>query len=209
MNTICNKYVEMIKDKFGESVKSVVIYGSNIYNVSSSDLDVCLILDECSSELNKKIIDSTIRFHKDFNLKVDEEIPHANKLIYLTSEIEEALEMPPFYENGNVIIHDIVKTKDFLSSKEMKQRLLFNILTTDHLTIGASTINYEKKAIKIMLDVICSYYNLCNPKPEQILKCFYTNQYTGASGEMYLGYKKNRQEKEEYLIKVIREALND
>lgn len=209
MNKICKDYIEMINKKFKNDIKSIIIYGSNIYNISSSDLDVCLVLDECTAELTNEIINETLNFHKRYNLKIDEEVPHTNKLIYLTSEIEDALENPPYYKDNKVIINDIVKAKEFLSSKEMKQRLLLNILTTDHLTVGRSTDIYEKKAIKIMIDVVCKYYHLENPTVDQILNCLYENQYTGASGEMYLGYKKNKKKKEEYLLRVIKESLND
>ena len=207
MNKICNEYCKLIKSKFPDKVKSIVIYGSNIYNESSSDLDVCLIVDEIDSELQESIISETLMFHKIKNLKVDDEIPHTNKLIYTVAEIEDTLMNPPFFEDGKVIIHDIIKDKDFLSSKEMKQRLLLNIFTTDHLTIGESTIKYELQAFKIIINVIINYFKIENKSEEEILECMYTNRYTGASGEMYLGYKKNYQEKEMYLRRKIRKFL--
>lgn len=209
MNKICRDYIDLINKKFGDEIKSIIIYGSNIYNINSSDLDVCVILDECSEEMANNIINETLKFHKENNLKIDDEVPHINKLIYLTSEIEKTLKKPPYYKNGEAVIKDIKKTKRFLSSKEMKKRLLLNILTTDHITVGKPTTEYEKKAIKIMIDVICKYYNLKKPTVAQILEHLYENKYTGASGEMYLGYKTNRKEKEKYLLRVISEALND
>lgn len=207
MNKICNNYCSLIKTKFSDRIKSIIIYGSNIYNENSSDLDVCLIVDKNDPELQESIIKETLNFHKENNLKIDEEIPHTNKLIYTIEEIEETLNNPPFYENGKVIIRDIVKDKEFLSSKKMKQRLLLNIFTTDHLTIGESTANYELKAFKIILDVIVIYFKIENNSEDEILECMYTNRYTGTTGEMYLGYKKNYQEKEKYLRKKIHETL--
>lgn len=208
MNKICSNYCNMIKNNFSDYVKSIIIYGSNIYNVSSSDLDVCIIVDKKNNELEERIIEETLKFHLEYNLKIDEEIPHKNKLIYTINEINETLNNPPFYQFGNVIIKDIIKDETFLSSKEMKQRLLLNILTTDHITIGESTINYEIKALKIIIDVIVTYFKIESYDEEEILNCMYKNKYTGASGEMYLGYKKNYKEKEKYLRRKIHEAIN-
>lgn len=141
------------------------------------------------------------------NLRIDDEVPHTNKLVYTIDEIEETLNNPPFYENGIVVIHDIVKNMKFLSSKEMKQRLLLNILTTDHLTVGESTKDYEIRALRIILDVIINYFKIDDKSETEILECMYQNKYTGATGEMYLGYKKDHKEKDKYLRKKIHEIL--
>lgn len=207
MNKICDNYCNLIQNKFQKEVKTIIIYGSNIYNESNSDLDVCLIVEKNNEELENRIIQETITFHKQNNLKIDEEIPYTNKLIYTFEEIEDTLNNPPFFENGKIIIHDIVKSEEFLSSKEMKQRLLINILTTDHITIGKSTTKYELQALKIILNVIINYFDINPPTEDKIIECMYTNKYTGASGEMYLGYKKKYQEKEKYLRKKINEVL--
>lgn len=52
-----------------------------------------------------------------------------------------------------------------LSSKGMRQRLLFNIFTTDHLTVEKSTIKYEEKVFKIIVNI--KYFNIDN-KSEKI-----------------------------------------
>ena len=207
MNKICSDYCKMINEKFSEQIKTIIIYGSNIYNESSSDLDVCLIVRDNDDKFQQAVIDETLNFHLKNNLKVDEDIPHTNKLIYTIEEVEETLNNPPFFEDGKVVIRDIIKDKLFLCSKEMKQRLLMNILTTDHLCVGDSMELYEIRAFKIMLDVIMTYFNIDNNSEKEILECMYRNKYTGAEGEMYLGYKKNYQEKEKYLIKKIHDSL--
>lgn len=209
MNQICNEYCKMINGKFSNYIKTIIIYGSNIYNESSSDLDVCIIVNNIDLSLQEKMINETILFHKKNKLKVDEEIPYRNKLIYTVDEIEETLSNSPFYKNGKLVVNDIKKTEEFLSSKEMKKRLLLNILTTDHLSIGESTVDYEKRAFKIILNTIIDYFKIEDNSEEKILECMYTNKYTGAFGEMYLGYKRKYQEKEKYLKRKIHEALND
>src|SRR5574344_601412 len=206
MNELCSNYCKQIKTKFSNNIRSIIIYGSNIYNESCSDLDVCLIVNENNPKLQESIISETIKFHLENKLKIDEEIPHTNKLIYTIDEIEETLKNPPFYEKDKVFIHEIVKEKEFLSSKEMKQRLLLNILTTDHLTIGESTTNYEMLSLKIIVKVIINYFKIEKNNENEIIECMYRNKYTGASGEMYLGYKENYKEKDEYLRKKIHEV---
>lgn len=209
MNKICLKYIDMINDNYSDCIESIIIYGSNIYDGNSSDLDVCLITNNLSTKVQKKIIDSTIEFHRKNRLKLDEEVPFDTKLIYSTSDIDEALNYSPFYKNKKVVINEIKKTKKFLSSTEMKKRLLINILTTDHITIGKSTLEYEKKAYKIIIDVITKYFNLINPTVNELLDNMYKNKYTGAEGEMFLGYKKNHENKEKYLINKLTEYLNN
>lgn len=209
MNKICDKYCDMINSKYGGLIKSIIIYGSNIYNGSNSDLDVCLIVDNCPEKIKNEIICSTKKFHEDNGLRIDEEIPFNNKLIYTYDEIRNTLDNPPFYNNGKVVINKIVKTKKFLSSEEMKKRLLLNIFTTDHLTIGTPTIEFEKKAFDIIVQVITKYYNLKNPTVNQLLDCMYVNQFDGSEGEMYLGYKKNYKAKEQYLINKLQEYIDD
>ena len=204
--SLCETYNEMIRKKFNNIIKSVIIYGSNIYNKSSSDLDVCIVTKEIDESIKKKMILETIQFHKDHNLKIDEEIPFNNKLIYSEKELKEMVNNSPFYKKGKVMIKDIQKSKRYLKSKEMKHRLLLNILTTDHVTYGKSTAKYEKLAWKIIIDAITKFYNIDKKNESKILKCMYQNQYTKAEGEFYLGYKENYKQKEEYLKKKIHEV---
>ena len=210
MNELCEKYIKIINDMFGEQISSIIIYGSNIYNVSSSDLDVCLIAENKGSYDLDRIICETLKFHETYGLKLDEEIPHKNKLVYSFDEIEDTLQNPPFYNNGQFVINDIIKTKEFLNSEEMKKRLLLNILTTDHLVVGNRLDRikkYEAKAWDILLEVVTEYFNLTSPSVSDILQVLYVNPYTGAEGEMYLGYKKNYTQKQKYLIKQVEEAM--
>ncbi len=210
MNKICSEYINLILKKFSHLQITIIIYGSNIYNASASDLDVCLILDEKDDVISNSIINETIKFHKKNKLKIDEEIPHTNKLIYTYNEVKEIIENNPFYKEGKYVINDIVKTKEFLNSKEMKQRLLLNILTTDHLIVGKyykELLNLSNKAWDLMLDTIINYFEIEELSVDNLLQHLYTNKYTGATGEMFLGYKKNYIEKEKYLRKQINNAL--
>ena len=207
MNKVCKKYCDEVKKRYGKYIESIIIYGSNIYNLNSSDLDLCLVLNYKILKIEKEIIEFTIKFHEENNLKLDEEVPYENKLLCTFDEIEDAIMNSPFYIDGKASIKDIVKTKEFLSSKEMKKRLLINILTTDHITIGKSTKKYEDEAIKLMIKVIKEFYHIQKIDAESLIEYFYTNPKTKNSGEMYLGYKNNRLQKHEYLLKTIKENI--
>lgn len=210
MNKYCSDYIDLILKKYGYLNPTIIIYGSNIYNGSSSDLDVCLILNKKDEEIENYIIKDTMEFHQKKNLKLDEEIPHTNKLIYTYKEVVETIKNNPFLKNGEYKIEDIIKTKEFLSSKQMKQRLLINILTTDHLIFGKfrdELLDLQDKAWDLILDTIVNYFEIEDLSVENILQHLYTNKYTGATGEMFLGYKKNYIQKEDYLKKQIAKTL--
>lgn len=209
MYNICDEYKKLIFEEYKELKPTIIFYGSSIYGVSSSDLDVCIICNDDCDKYIDDIISKTMAFHKKYNLKLDEEIPHKNKLIYKLSEIEFMLNFNPFFINGEYYISDIVKSDEFLSSKEMKTRLLLNILTTNHKTFGDNVLisKFEEKAWDIILDAIIGYNKMDTYDADSILKMLYVNQYTGSSGEMYLGYKKKYQKNEDYLKDKIVEFL--
>jgi len=202
MGDICVKYAKYIKNKIRDLDYIIIFYGSNIYNLSSSDLDICIILENIDDVRINDFIKYTIEFQKENNLKIDEEIPFTNKLIYTWNEIQEMFLFSPFVQNGKYIINDIEKTKKFLSSREMKYRLLLNILTTDHKVLFDEknlVKGYELRAWDIILDAIINYFKIEDVSEENILTHLYENQITQANGENYLGYKKGKKEKEEYL----------
>ena len=96
----------------------IIIYGSNILDTNSSDLDVCIICDNICAEDKEKITKKVIEFHHENNLKIDKEVPYESKLILSYQDIKEAIIDNPFVNRGIVSINPIVKTKEFLASKE-------------------------------------------------------------------------------------------
>ena len=207
---LCYSYYKYILNNYAYLCPIMIFYGSNIYDSNSSDLDVCILVNNISEKEKKDIILQTIRYHEENELKLDEEIPYENKLIYTISEVKKILSTNPFKKGDKYFISDIKKDNEFLSSKEMKTRLLLNILTTDHLVIGKN-INqikeFEELAWKIILESIIGFNNLKKITVENILYLMYRNQYSGAEGEYYLGYKKNNINKEIYLKNKIQEYL--
>ena len=63
INRLCRDYCDMITSNYNKIIESIIIYGSNIYNCSSSDLDVCLIINKYDKALQDEIIKITKKFH--------------------------------------------------------------------------------------------------------------------------------------------------
>ena len=209
MNSLCENFKTEMYNEFPNLDFGIIIYGSNIFNINSSDLDVCIIGENISVIDKEKITKKVIEFHKKYNLKIDQEVPYENKLVFSYQDIKDAIINNPFVDRGIISINPIVKTTEFLSSIEMKKRLILNILTTKHITINCKKIinKYENKAWDVILNTIIEYASLNDLSPKNILKNLYCDDYTGNEGEMFLGYKNNNIEKEKYLIKQIKKAL--
>lgn len=209
MNSLCVNFKTEMYNEFPKLDFGIIIYGSNILDINSSDLDVCIICDNVSNDDKEKITKKVIEFHHKYNLKIDQEVPYENKLIFSYQDIKDAIIDNPFVDRGIISINPIVKTKEFLSSIEMKKRLILNILTTKHITINCKKIinEYEKKAWDVILNTIIENASLNDLSPKNILKNLYRDVCTGNEGEMFLGYKNNNIEKEKYLVKQIKKAL--
>lgn len=209
-NSLCLKFKNEMYNAFPKLDFGIIIYGSNILDANSSDLDVCIICDNICAEDKEKITKKVIEFHHENNLKIDQEVPYESKLILSYQDIKEAIIDNPFVNRGIVSINPIVKTEEFLASKEMRKRLILNILTTKHISINCKKVvkKYEEKAWNLILNTIIEYASLNDLSPENILRNLYCDANTGNEGEMFLGYKNNSIEKEKHLIKQIKKALN-
>lgn len=206
MNNLCRSYVKEINGKFKHI--QIIFYGSNIYNESSSDLDLCLILpNEVSQETKKNLIDITKKFQIKKALRIDEEIPFENKLIYTKQEVNDIFLNSPFRdEKGNYVYHEIEKTNSFLNSPEMKKRLMLNILTTDHKSCG-NVIDMKTSEEKAWFEILTMVYKVFNTNLHDIDKTLdnlYVNPKTFMAGEMYLGYKLANPKKKKHLRKKVK-----
>lgn len=201
-NNIVDEYAELIWNKYGEYRPTIIAYGSNCYGENNSDLDVCILISE-SFKNESQLINDTVEFSINNKLKVDDEIPHSNKLIYKYDEVGDILTHSVFVRNNVYSIHDIRKTKDYLSSYEMKARLLINIFTTEHnILCGFMPFvnKCEEQSWMIILDAIYNVYKLkLDSDDATVLELLYQNPITMNCGETYLGYKKNDRRKMEYL----------
>lgn len=186
------RYISSVVDRLEPSV---LMYGSTVYGKVSSDLDISLIVRDFNKQDFEKLKKMTIDFQKGNGLSIDEEVPYESKLMYKESEVEEMLKDSPFEKvDGVYRITPIEKNKEFLSSKEMKYRLLLNILTTRSLLLTGDSEkvkNYKQKAWELLVDIIMSYNKLSEVTIDHFIELLHKDKFTGREGEMFLGYKDN------------------
>lgn len=212
MSSLVDRYAELIMGKYGIYNPTIIVYGSNCYGENESDLDVCIFVENQFDNLSE-LINDTIQFSRSEGIKVDEEVPYENKLIYTYEQVEQILMDSIFInDNGEYQIDDIVKSREFLSSEQMRRRLLINILTTEHRVLYGDTHFVkacEERAWIIILNAIINTYNLQMPVTDsEVLQLMYSNPYTGSHGEWYLGYKQNNERKQIYLENKLHYYLN-
>lgn len=202
LNDIIEKYKKIIIKEYGDL--TLILYGSAVYGINNSDLDICYLSNKKLSEKRFKALkDMTRKFHLDNGLKIDEEVPYDNKLVYSINMIRNTFKEPPFpYINGNFVINPILKSKNYLSSVEMSKRLLLNILTVHYNIVFGNEEQVKKfseEAWNIIIRVVLSYAKKNEVTIEELVSLLYEDPYSHATGELYLGYKDNLKEKINFL----------
>ncbi|MBE5806465.1 MAG: histidinol-phosphate aminotransferase family protein [Clostridiales bacterium] len=197
-------YVTRINNKFKDKDVIVVLYGSSVEGNVSSDFDVCTFLHSYSEEDAKKIGDITKQFHIDNKLKLDNEVPFESKTIYSFFDIERMLLKPPFPVFRNEFyITPIEKNEEFLSSDDIKLRLLLFVLTANSVVIGGNEQifnSYRERAWETLIRVIYSY--LGNPylSVDEFVKNISENYFNGDRGKDFLGYREEKEIQHNYLL---------
>ena len=207
LNKINKKYRNEIQQKFPTIMPILLSYGSNIYKDILSDIDVCFILK--NGLITQTLIDELTKFTIDFHIRnklpLDEEISFNNKLVFSDIEVEEMLNSNPFLESdGTYQISSIIKEKDFLESREMKIRLLLNILTSDHIVLlGDKNIveRYEDIAWKVIIKSVMQAYKINIFNVDVIFELLHKNPLSGDMGDYYLGYKTTDNRKRTHIYK--------
>lgn len=197
---IGKEYADFMNSETKNLNPDILLYGSTVYGKVSSDLDISFIVRKFNKSDYEKIKNLTMEFQRKHNMSLDEEVPYSSKLIYTDKDVEYMLKNTPFKrENGIYRITPIEKTKEFLSSKEMKYRLLLNILTTRSLIIQGDKERigtYKQKAWDLLVEIIISYNNLSEIDLEHFIQLLYRDEKTKKDGEMFLGYKTNIKQKQ-------------
>ena len=208
------KLAKELKKEVGKELEDMImiVYGSTVFGVKTSDLDVCFIRENDLSIDSLERLKEIIRwFHLKNGLKIDEAVLYDNKLIYTNSFIENTFVDLPFpFINGKYIIPRIEKTAKFLSSIEMKKRLILNILTTKHIVMDDNQgliQKYSDEAWESILKVVISYACKKQFTQQDLIEWLYVDPYSKVDGEMYLGYKTNLKEKMLYTENIINQQL--
>lgn len=176
----------------------LILYGSAAGGKTTSDFDCCFIRAQgYTSEELKKAVDAIISFHTENGLRLDDEVPHENKLLYSKQELLHVITQTPFYKDhtGKIIIDQIEKSKKFLSSPQIKERLLFNLLTTNSCLLLGNAQKFEfykAKAWDSLSKLMFAYTDNKYATPADFIQNLCTDPVTQKSGEDFLGYKENR-----------------
>lgn len=187
-----NDYTERVNKAFPSLKITTISYGSFAYGVDTSDFDVCNIFDSYNQKDREKIKEITINFHEDNNLKIDGDVPFENKCIFSFKEIEKVIENPPFpFVSGKYCILPVIKNSEYLSSIELKNRLLLNILTSKIVIINGNINDityFTKKAWETLIRVIFSNNENKPLSQKKFIDYIYKNPYGNEKGKEYLGY---------------------
>lgn len=201
-SSIIEKYKNSIIKEYRDL--TLILYGSTVYGVNTSDLDICYLSDnKLSKQRFDRLRDLTRIFHLENGLRIDEEVPYDNKLVYSDDMVEKTFEEPPFpYVNNKFNINPILKNKNYLSSLEMSKRLLLNILTVRNSVLFGNeekVKEFSNKAWDIIIRVVLSYAEIREVTIDELISLLYEDPYSHATGELYLGYKDNLKDKMDFL----------
>lgn len=210
---LISDYSNRIQNAFPDDEPIVMLYGSCTENIVSSDFDVCVILHHYDEMIAQKISDITVSFHEDHRMKLDDEVPFSVKTVYSYFDIERLLLKPPYpVVRCRFKINPIIKTQEFLSSDEVKLRLLMYVLTANSQCIlGNRKIieRYSTKAWKTLIRVVYSYTGNEFLSKNEFLECLYANPFGEEEGEAYLGYKRSYKNLRKHLTSTICEMFEE
>lgn len=179
------------------------IYGSYPNETAKSDSDIDLFIAVPENQYNDKLFNSIktliIEFHVQNKLGLDNEVPYERKLVYTNKEIIDALNYKGFnIQSNQILIPDVVKTKEFLSSQEIKLRLALNALTVPNFIFGNDQRMkdlIEEKVPLVLTLLAINLYGLKQFTIEDLVNILLRSK-DGLEGELYLGYKDTLKVKE-------------
>ena len=191
MNDIENYLCRCVGNIFSPRVYTLILFGSSVFHYGS-DLDVCIVMHNYTSNDAHAMATILSDIHKKFGLKLDEDVPFEKKCIFTYDECNFVANNPPFYDGSNKcnIFLDFPKNEEYLLSDHARLRLLFNILTSPTKILSGnmyiSPIKYHawEKLIKLARSFAGSSLTL-----EEFVKFICINPVTNMTYKDYLGYK--------------------
>jgi arginyl-tRNA synthetase len=172
----------------------ICVYGSSVYSPDklTSDVDLFAV----THGVGKLALDPLVSFIKDLHIRhgrhLDAEVPYENKVHYTAAEVEDAVQFGGFeVQSSHITVPPVRKESAFLQSPAIKARLALNGLTTPHVVFGEDFRRYHiareraGEAAALLAISLIDRQEVSVP----LLRDALTVSETGASGEMFLGYK--------------------
>ena len=184
------------------------VYGSYAsgHFTSESDADMFVGVKEYDLSTFKSFRDFIHELHVFHNLKLDDEVPYENKIMITYEDIQNAVLLKAFIkEEEQYFVPTIIKSKEFLASKEIRWRLALNALTTPHECIFGnrqSYLDFKGAAEKSIMYLAHGLSQKHEPTSNDIFKALVAGP-EGEEGELYLGYKIDRPKVLSYLNELI------
>jgi len=208
-NKIFRKLSSFSREYLQQYDHFVCVYGScaSGYYCGTSDIDVFIFVEQYNVEILTKSIDFLTDLHVQCRLNIDNEVPYANKLVVSYQDVVHAINLRPFFNaNGECYVPPIEKTEKFLSSKEIRWRLILNALTSPHRFISGNKEKYLFFKVEAEKSITRLSYKLMNtpgPTLDDLVRRLLFGVH-GEEGEMYLGYKNERKKIVKYLRNIIK-----
>lgn len=193
-NLIIQELADSIELQFSNRQYFACVYGSYAYNCHTfdSDIDFFVAVTELKPTDTQKMIDVMKFLAEKYNLGLDAEVPYENKLVVSLDDLNHMAALDAFdLDSNNQTVPTVKKDEIFLSSPEIRWRLLMNALTTPHLFIAGNQNFYsaQRERAEYALRDLANY--LAPSDPTQKIERLFVNP-DGVAGEMYLGYKSER-----------------
>ena len=211
MNPKEKLFLELVafsNDHYRNKDHFVCVYGSYAtgHYTEVSDMDMFIVAKDHTREEFERMRDFLIDLHVRHKLNLDDEVPYENKLMMSYDDIERAVSLQSFtkHEKG-YRVPLVEKTKAFLASPEIKWRLALNAFTTPHECVSGNKEVYEafrKRAEKSIIELATGLSPHDNPGKKEMMEILIRGE-DGEEGEMYLGYKQERENVIKYLDEII------
>ena len=191
----------------------VCVYGSSVYSPDkvTSDVDLFVVTHGAGKLALGPLVEFITDLHVRHGRKLDAEVPYDNKVHYTDKEVETAIQFGGFQVDGpNITVPPVRKEAEFLQSPAIKSRLALNGLTTPHAVIGQNFSRYHVARERAGEAATLLGISLLGGEEFDVpmLREALTTSETGASGEMFLGYKTEYPIVDEHLLGVLSGGLD-
>lgn len=168
-------------------------YGSSVLGSPTSDFDLLIVTYErLPKSAQDQFINDLITLHHDTNRTLDEEVPYDTKLFYTHEEVGESLTLPFIrpVEPGKIDVRYLDQMHEddtYFESPEMKQRLVFNALTSPHEFLAGDAQIYRRFLVLARQSLTKLVRHLREGDPRDISDILGVSP-DGITGKDYLGY---------------------